>query len=227
MAQPNAVVTARRDFDRADPGLVERLGGAPVGNIVDAQGRVGAFHHLIKPVTRAARFTGTALTVDAGPRDNLAPWAALHLARPGDVLVIATGGYQGCSVTGDLMVGMARNAGIVAVVTDGLVRDLDGLDAVGIPVFAAGVSPNSPQKNGPRSVGLAVVVGGVAVEPGDVICGDRDGVVVVARERAGAVVTGLQAVREKESAMEAAIRGGATEPAWLSAERETFLAYLD
>src|SRR3712207_1246081 len=145
MAAKSPVLTVRREFPRPRAEYVERLAGAAVGHIVDAQGRVGALHHAIKPVTRAHRFAGVALTVDAGPRDNLAAWAALSVAKPGDVLVITTGGYEGAAVTGDLMVGMARNAGIVAVVTDGLVRDLDGLDAVGIPVFAAGVTPNSPQ----------------------------------------------------------------------------------
>ncbi|MDQ4061797.1 MAG: RraA family protein [Pseudomonadota bacterium] len=225
MAAKPPVLTVRREFPRPRAEHVERLAGAPVGHIVDAQGRVGALHHAIKPVTRAHRFAGAALTVDAGPRDNLAAWAALSVAKPGDVLVITTGGYEGAAVTGDLMVGMARNAGIVAVVTDGLVRDLDGLDAIGIPVFAAGVTPNSPQKNGPGRIGLPIVVGGVAVAPGDILCGDRDGVVVVAQDRAAEVVQGLDAIRDKEAAIEAAIRAGDREPAWL-AETADLVAYV-
>jgi 4-hydroxy-4-methyl-2-oxoglutarate aldolase len=123
------------------------------------------------------------------------------------------------------MAGMARNAGIAAIVTDGLVRDLDGLDSVGIPVFALGVTPNSPQKNGPGSVGLPIVVGGMAVAPGDVVCGDRDGVAIVARERAAEVAQGLDAVRRREAAVEEAIRAGAREPGWL-AETTDLVAYV-
>ena len=226
MAAKSPVLTVRRDFPRPPADLVARFAGAPTGNIVDAQGRVGALDHRIKPVTRACRFAGAALTVDAGPRDNLAAWMGISVAEPGDVLVITTGGYAGAAVTGDLMAGMARNAGIAAIVTDGLVRDLDGLDAVGIPVFALGVTPNSPQKNGPGTVGLPVVVGGVGVAPGDILCGDRDGVVVVARERAQAVVRDLDAVRQREAEIEAAIRTGAREPGWL-AEMADLVAYAD
>ena len=72
---------------------------------------------------------------------------------------------------------------MVACVTDGLVRDVDGIDAVGTPVFARGVSPNSPFKDGPGEIGLAVVVGGAAIESGDVIVGDKNGVAVVPRAR--------------------------------------------
>ena len=216
MAARSPVLTVRRDFARPPADLVVRFGSAPVGNVADAQGRVGALDYRIKPVTRACRFAGAALTVDAGPRDNLAAWVGISLARPGDVLVIATGGYTGAAVTGDLMAGMARNAGVIAIVTDGLVRDLDGLDAVDIPVFALGVTPNSPQKNGPGSVGLPIVVGGMNVAPGDVVCGDRDGVVIVARERAAEVAQALDSVREREAAIEEAIRAGAREPAWLA-----------
>ena len=80
---------------------------------------------------------------------------------------------------GDLLLGMMKNRGVVAFVTDGFVRDIPGLRAVGLPCFAAGVTPNSPVRSGPGTVGLPTVVGGVAVGPGDIVVGDQDGVVVV------------------------------------------------
>ena len=97
------------------------------------------------------------------------------------MLVVATGGYAGAAVTGDLLIGVARNRGAAGFVTDGLVRDLDDLETVGLPIFAMGVTPNSPQRRGPGSVGLPIVCGGVTVASGDVVVGDRDGVVVVPR----------------------------------------------
>ena len=211
-----SVLRAARDIPRALPADVEALGQAPVGNVVDAIGRSGALAPVIRPITTARRFAGTALPVDAGPRDNLAPWAALRLARPGDVLVIATGGHLAHSVCGDILIGMARNAGIVAIVTDGAVRDLSAADATGIPVFAAAISPNSPQKNGPGSVGLPVTCGGVAVRAGDVVCGDEDGVVVVPGPRIAAACEALAAVRAREAEMERAVAAGAKAPAWLA-----------
>ena len=210
-----AVLTTPRHIPRADANDIHALGAAQVGNVVEAIGRSGAMAHPIKAVTTANRFAGSALTVNAGPRDNLAPWAALRRAQPGDVLVIATGGHVDHSVCGDLMMGMAKNAGIVAIVTDGAVRDLTGANMVGIPVFAAAVTPNSPQKNGPGSVGCPVVCGGVAVAAGDVVCGDEDGVVVIPAARIGAARAGLVAIRAKEEAMEQDVAAGATAPGWL------------
>lgn len=203
------LLTIRRRFPRPDPALVEALRGIQTGFAVDAMDGSGALHHRIKPVDPAG-FVGVAVTCGCAPADNLAVFAALDLAGPGDVLVCATGGHEGCAVIGDLVAGMARNKGAVAVVTDGLVRDLVGLRQVGLPVFAAGITPNSPTRQGPGTAGLPVVVGGVRVDAGDVLVGDLDGVVVIPRERLAAVVERLATVREKEAAMDAAVRGGLT-----------------
>ena len=120
--------------------------------------------------------------------------AALAESKPGDVLVVATGGYVGAAVTGDLLMYVARNRGVAGFVTDGLVRDLDDLETVGLPIFAMGVTPNSPQRRGPGSVGLPIVCGGVAIASGDVVVGDRDGVVVVPRARLSATLESLEKV---------------------------------
>lgn len=215
MAQ-NSALKASRNIRRARAEDIATLAGFPVGNIVDAMGRVGALGFQIKPITTATRFCGSVLPVDAGPRDNLAPWAALKLAARGDVMMIATGGHMEASVCGDILIGMAANSGIAAVVTDGVVRDRSGIDGVGIPVFAAGVSPNSPQKNGPGSVGLAVVIGGVRVASGDIVCGDEDGVVVVPAAGVSEVIGQLWAVRAKEKKMEAAVKAGEPMPDWVA-----------
>ncbi|PRY22125.1 regulator of RNase E activity RraA [Aliiruegeria haliotis] len=210
------VLRAPRSIDRAPAEDIAAFADAPVGNIVDAIGRTGAMDAPIKAITQANRFAGSALTVDAGPRDNLAPWAALRLAKPGDVMVITTGGHMASSVCGDLLIGMARNAGIVAIVTDGVVRDTSGANAVGIPVFAAGVSPNSPQKNGPGAVGLPIVAGDVSVAAGDIVCGDEDGVVVIPSAQIASAKAELANVRAKEASMEQAVSSGATAPGWLA-----------
>ncbi|MBJ3774218.1 RraA family protein [Acuticoccus mangrovi] len=211
-----SVLKAARVIARASDEDVDAFADAPVGNIVDALGRSGAMVHTIKPVTGLDRFCGPALTVDAGPRDNLAPWAAMRLAKAGDVMVIATGGHDAHSVAGDILVTIAKNAGVAAIVTDGMVRDITGIDEAGIPVFSAGVSPNSPQKNGPGAVGLPIIAGGVAVAAGDIVCGDEDGVVVIPGARIAEAKAALAVVRRKEAAMEANAKGGATAPDWLA-----------
>jgi len=151
---------------------------------------------------------GVALTCNAGPADNLAVFGALSAAKPGDILVVATGGYSGTAVTGDLLLGMARNCGVAGFVTDGMVRDIVGILEVGLPVYCAGVTANSPARNGPGSVGEPVDLGGVRIESGDILIGDRDGVVVVPRGKAPGILEGLVAVRRAESALEAKVKGG-------------------
>ncbi len=208
------VLKIHREIRRASDADIESLKGTPTGFVCDAMGRAGAMHRHIAPIV-AGSFCGTALTVRTVPRDNLAPWAALSVAKPGDVLVVAAGSDD-VSVMGDVLIGMARNAGIVAVVTDGLVRDIAGLEAVGIPVLARGLSPNSPFKNGPGEVGGSVSIGGVVVSPGDVVLGDRDGAVVVPASRIREVTGKLDAIKAKERKMESAVESGDTAPDWLA-----------
>lgn len=205
-------LTVRRNFPRAAADLVERLRESPTGWIVDANGRRGALDYRIRPLTSTVRFCGIALTVQTRARDNLAPYAAIQYAKPGDVLVVAADAYEEASVAGDLLLGMARNQGVCAFVTDGMVRDIDGLNAVGIPVFARGLSPNSPHKDGPGSVGLPVSLGGMSVHPGDVVIGDENGIVVVAREAVESVLAALDDVKAKEQMMDQLVAAGAKSP---------------
>jgi len=202
----------RRNFPRPPETLVNRLRESPTGWVVDANGRSGAMNYRVRPLTHAMRFCGVALTVQSRPRDNLAPYAAIQYAKPGDVMLVATDAYEEASVAGDVLLGMAKNQGVCALVTDGLVRDIDGLNAVGIPVFARGLSPNSPHKDGPGKIGVPIYVGGVMVNAGDVVIGDQDGVVVVAREALQSVLDALADVKSKEAKMEEWVAKGATLP---------------
>lgn len=212
----SAPITIRRNFPRPDPADVKRFAGLSSGWAADANGRRGAIDRRLRPLTTVRPFSGVALTVATAPNDNLLAYAAVSVAAPGDVLFIATENFDGAAVIGDIFGGFAHNKGIAAVVTDGLVRDLDGLESLGLPVFARGVSPNSPQKNGPGEIGGTITLGGLRIESGDLVVGDRDGVVIIARADIPAAVTALEAIRTKEEAADRAIRDGATEPEWLA-----------
>lgn len=204
-------------WNRPDVGRVDALRDVPTGFVVDALGGNGALDHRLKPaIVGQSRFHGIALTCDTGPADNLALCTALESIRPGDVLLAATGGYTGCAVTGDLVLGMARNAGAVGFVTDGCVRDLAGLRAVGLPAFCVGVTPNSPARSGPGTVGEPVVLGGVRVASGDVIVADDDGVVVIPAARLDEVIARLPAIRAAEAEMDRRVREGLRRPPFLS-----------
>jgi 4-hydroxy-4-methyl-2-oxoglutarate aldolase len=215
-----ATLAIRRDFPRPSAAQVARFKDAPSGYVVDAMGRRGALDFAIRPMTRSARFVGAALTIQTRTRDNLAPWAAIEFAKPGDVMIIAAQDSTEASVVGDLMMGIARNKGVVACVTDGLVRDVPGLDAVGLPVFARGVTPNSPFKTGPGSIGLPITIGGATVHPGDLLLADGDGVVVVPLARLDAVADELAAIRAKEAEMEARIKRGESSAPWVKSTLE-------
>lgn len=207
-----AALSVRRNFARPSAEHVESIAQAPTGWVVDANGRTGALDYRIRALTRAVKFCGVALTVKSRGRDNLAPYAAIEYARPGDVIVVATGDYQEASVAGDVMIGMMKNQGVAAFVTDGLVRDIEGLNGVGIPVCARGLCPNSPHKDGPGSIGLPISLGGMVVHSGDLVTGDENGIVVVARDAVEAVIAALPEVAAREKKMDRMVADGARLP---------------
>ncbi len=211
------ILTIRRTFRRPDPELVAALAGVPTGHVVDAMSGRGALDYRIKPIApTSAVSVGVALTCDNGPADNLAVFGALDAAQPGDIIVAATDGFTGTALIGDLLLGLMKNRGVLAFVTDGLVRDLPGLIGVGLPVYCAGLTPNSPVRNGPGTVGLPVVVGGVQVESGDIVVADQDGVVIVPRARAPEVLERLSVVRAAEASLEAKVKSGLEVPDFIA-----------
>lgn len=209
-------IRVAKELRRPRSDQMAALRGVPTGFVVDALGGSGGLDYRIKPVvSEQAAFCGVALTCDAGPADNLAVFAALRLLQPGDVLAAATGGHAGCAVAGDLLLGMARNCGAVAFVTDGCVRDIPGLREVGLPCFALGVTPNSPAREGPGTVGFPLVLAGAAIATGDILVGDQDGVVVVPFERIDEVLVRLDAVRTAEAELDAKVKAGLRLPPFL------------
>ena len=203
-------------FRRARPDQLAALQGVPTGHIVDALGGGGALDYRIKPVIpEQAVFCGAAVTCNAGPADNLAVIGTLGHLQPGDVIVATSGGYTGCAIVGDLVLGMARNGGAIAFVTDGCVRDIPGIRSVGLPCFCVGVTPNSPAREGPGTVGFPIVIGGVAIATGDILIGDQDGVVVVPFDRIEAVIAALPKVRAAEAGLESQVKAGLRVPAFM------------
>lgn len=211
----DTILTIRKNFPRPDSTTIDQLKGFPSGYFADIQGRRGAMDIGIRPMFSFPPIIGTALTVKTVPDDNLAPYAALILMQPGDVLVIGCDNWVGSAVVGDLIVGMFKNAGCAGLITDGAIRDIVGMEAAGLPIYARGLTANSPQKNGPGEIGTSVTLGGVSVKSGDLIVGDRDGIVILPHDQIEGAVAGVRAVKEKESAIEDAIAKGQTAPAWV------------
>ena len=211
MLKDPPILTIRRDFARPKRELIVKLSGAQTGHIVDAlQGR-GALDHHVKPVDpERASFVGPALTCECVANDNLAIMAALVIAQPGDVIIAACDGFTATAGVGDNLAMMAKNKGVAAVVTDGMARDREGIVAGGLPVFSRGITPNSCVRSGPGKVGLPIVCAGVAVQPGDIVLGDRDGVVVIPEAELEGVLASLAEIRRMEEETQKKIRAGMT-----------------
>jgi len=228
MLEDPPLLTIRREWARPHPDLLKRLAGVQTGQAIDAMDGRGALPAAIKPLDPSnARFIGTALPCETGPNDNLAILGAMATARPGDVIISASEGFSHSAVVGDNIALVCKAKGVAAIVVDGMMRDLDGLLPVGLPLFARGLTPNSCVRSGPGRVGLPVAIGGVAVQAGDVILGDRDGVVVLPHGDLAAILARIDKVRAAEAAMQDDIRRGFTDlggmEALLSSARVRFV----
>ena len=133
----------------------------------------------IRPMWPGARVSGRAFTVRTPPGQHPSVKAALEIAGPGDVIVIDGAGFLERALWGDRLSLRARERGIVGIVVDGAVRDVALIEELGFPVFAVASIPTAPQTELAGEVGTVIECGGRRVEPGDLVVGDADGLVVV------------------------------------------------
>jgi regulator of RNase E activity RraA len=192
--------------------LVAELGGLATTQVADCGGPVGVVGPGIRRLAGGAGMCGPAVTVWTKPGDILFVLKAVDLVTPGDVLLIDGGGREDAAVIGDIVGKALADLGCVGLVVDGAIRDVDGIDEVGLPAFARAAHPATGSNNGPGAINVPVQCGGVAVSPGDVVHADGSGVVVVPRERLAEVVALASAVDERETAWRAAIAGGESLP---------------
>ncbi len=209
MSAPKPGFTIVKTIERADKDLVERFRGLAAANISDVQGKQNTLDARINPIyAPMPHLCGTALTVKARPGDNLLATKAIHMAQPGDVIVIAGGFDMNLTVWGGVMSTMAKTKGIAGVVTDGLVRDVAETRDVQLPVYSIGVTPVGPTKEGAGQINMPISCGGVIINPGDIVVGDEDGVVVVRKEDAEAVLERTHARMKLEQSWMAQINKG-------------------
>jgi len=207
-------LTIRRKIERPPARTLRAYAGLPTGFVTDAYNGRGCLDYRIKPLTPDMKLCGPAITAFCSPGDILAAMAILDFARKGDVIVIATGAETNAAKIGDLWLHWAKRIGVAGIVCDGLVRDVVGLLKADLPVFARGIAPNAGYKTGPGAINAEVSCGGVAIAPGDIIVGDRDGVVAIPRTQAAAVAKQLEQVKKKEAAAELNIRRGVKLQFW-------------
>jgi RraA family protein len=214
---PGPGFRVRTECTRVAPEVVAALGRYETPDISDLMNRLYTMVADIRPMTGPnLPILGTAITVKTYPGDNLMVHKALDVAKPGDVIVVDTGGARRTAVLGDLVSAKARHRGIGGFVVDGLIRDLPGiLELKDLPVFARGVTPVGPLHRGPGEINYPVAVGGIVVQPGDAIVGDLNGVVVVPKDSAPEILQRLEDHAEANASYTAAVARGEFSNAWV------------
>jgi regulator of RNase E activity RraA len=202
-------------FQRVSPALVERARAYQSAILCDVGGRRGTLNSRIQALNPSMKLAGPAFTVEVRPGDNLMFHVALAVAKPGDVIVVDGKGDHTCALVGELMVAQARAAGLAGFVIDAASRDSETLSAGAFPIFSAGRNPCGPTKGLPGTLGRPISVGGVSVQPGDLVVGDADGVVIVPREQVQAVLDAADAKIAAEQQRLAEIARGELVSPWL------------
>jgi 4-hydroxy-4-methyl-2-oxoglutarate aldolase len=174
----------------------------------EAMGKQGALTSDFRPIYPGARVVGSALTVQAYPRDNLMLHKAISIAHPGDVIVAVVGGYTEGGHWGEIAATAALQRGIRGLVIDGGVRDVDAVAKLDFPVFARSISMKGTSKIHGGLINQVIEIGGISVSPGDIVVGDTDGVMVIPLEECATVMKNAALIRKKEEGLLRGIREG-------------------
>jgi len=195
-----------------DPALVAEAAKYALADLHESlgavQGRMALMSSRMRPLLQGRRISGAAVTSYNFPGDNLMIHLALNVAARGQILVLANGGGTQGALWGDVACTFAAQKGVAGVVADGPVRDIDALREMDFPVWATSISPSHPEKRGPGSVNVPIVVDGVLVEPGDVIVADGDGVLAIPQAHLARTLEGARQRAEREVAIRKRIKAG-------------------
>ena len=197
-----------KEISRPPLDLTQELAAFDSATVHEAYGGKGALQSDLKPLDNRMKVCGTAATVSARPGDNLILHKAIYVAAKGDVLVVSAGGYVEAGPWGEIMTLAAQERGIRGLVIDGSVRDSNAIRELGFPVFSRGVCIKGTTKETLGMINHPLQIGGVCVQPGDVVLGDADGVVVVAARDLPAVLEKCRQRKEKEEKIREELKKG-------------------
>lgn len=212
----NVGLRAFKKIPRIEKEVIEQFRTIPSSNIADMMNRFASIGGEIKRFHKAGlTMVGQAITVRVSPADNLMMHLALELAQPGDVVVVEAGGDMTNAITGEIMCTYAKKKGIGGFVIDGAIRDSDGIFGLNFPVYAKGLQPRGPHKDGPGEVNVPVSCNHVVVNPGDIVVGDDDGVVIIPLEEYQHILMKSKEKFQKEKEIFDQIARGTLDQSWI------------
>ena len=215
MAVGNRVFLKRNLTDKE---IVEAFRCIPTANVCDCMGRIYSADPEIKLLSNPSNeiMAGVALTVKARPGDNLFIHKALDMASEGDVIIVSNEGDRSRALLGEVMVTYAQyQRKIEGLVLDGPIRDIGPISQMEIPVYGTGVTPAGPFKEGPGEINVPISFGGIPVDPGDIILGDTDGVIVIPRRDAEKILVEAKKLAEGDAAKVLAAKNGTSDKGWV------------
>lgn len=202
--------------------LIDAYKQLPAANVADCMGRISALNSEIRLMNKtfSGSMVGPALTVKARPGDNLMLHKALNMAAEGDIIIVSNGGDRSQSLMGEVMAAYGKFKKVGGFVFDAPIRDVDALYDLGVPIYATGATPGGPFKEGPGEINVPIACGNIHINPGDIVLGDSDGVIIIPRQDAAALLEASKKFSANDKAKYLAACNGTADRAWVEKSLE-------